>query len=860
MNKFKEIYLKNKPRLIIAASVVLILIALINLYILLAVRITSNDECLWNEKQVSKDSVMIIFSNVKVGGVTWNAGIRDGDKLLAINNTQISDPTSAQIILNKFSYGQYADYTIEKQNTGAIVHTKVFVKKLIQIGSLANGILALIWMIIGFIVLMSKPNGRVQKLFYSIGVCAVLATLGNFVPNTINPEVIRKDYIGFLIVLIGTSIGNGFIPFLFLNFFWTFPNQYKFLDKKLVRRLLIILPIALSIYIFINTLTSYNTLKIDITKILFERTMLEYLGSASNLIAFASLFISYRRLKNKEEKKPIIIILVAYLVAIIAVIYTSRIAPAISDTIFNSPAYYTPIILIILVPIAFAYSIFKYQLMDVSVVIKNTVMYGTATVGVAVIYFFTIYILGQRISEAIGTEFQSLIAGVVFIAFAMVFQSTKDKFQDFLTEKFYPEQFAYQKVLIKFSNEVATVVGLNNILDAMENTFVDSLKINRLGILLKNYKSDKFTLVRNRGISQGNLILENDKLEEEIVKKTMLTEHLVIERNEFKNVFTNSASILEEQQIYTILPMVIKSKVIGLLLFGLKHSGAQFAGKDLELLYATASQAAIAVENARLYQSEAEKLRLERDLDLARRIQQGLLPKCIPSINGLDICGEMIPAMQVGGDYFDYIPVSDSQLFIVVGDVSGKGLSASLYMTKLQTMVQLACTGGKTPKEVLIDINKRLYESIEKSWFVTMTLALFDMEKNTITFCRAGHVPLLVAENGSVSSHRSRGLGVGLEKGIIFANTLVEETVKLKPGQIFGFFSDGISEAMNENLDFFGEERIYGILKNKTASRSTAIMDEIWNEIKVFRGNFDQNDDMTVVLVKIMQTPAQLKA
>ena len=117
--------------------------------------------------------------------------------------------------------------------------------------------------------------------------------------------------------------------------------------------------------------------------------------------------------------------------------------------------------------------------------------------------------------------------------------------------------------------------------------------------------------------------------------------------------------------------MVIKSRVIGLLQFGLKQSGSQFAGKDLELLYAAANQAAISIENARLYRSEADKLKLERDLDLARKIQQSLLPKCNPDVHGLDICGQMIPAMQVGGDYYDLISISPTRLFVVVGDVSG---------------------------------------------------------------------------------------------------------------------------------------------------------------------------------------------
>jgi len=287
------------------------------------------------------------------------------------------------------------------------------------------------------------------------------------------------------------------------------------------------------------------------------------------------------------------------------------------------------------------------------------------------------------------------------------------------------------------------------------------------------------------------------------------------------------------------------------LLFGLKHSGSQFAGKDLDLLLATANQSAISIENARLYHSEAEKIRIENDLKLARKIQQGLLPKCLPDIKRLDISGEMIPAMQVGGDYYDVIPVSDSKLFIVVGDVSGKGLPASLYMTKLQTMVQLSCIDGRTPKEILIDVNKRIYSSIERNSFITMTLALFDMDKMSVRFCRAGHMPILTANNGTVDIYKSQGLGIGLEQGIIFESTLIELEINLIPGQIYAFYSDGITEAMNEKDEMFGEDKLTEILKGKSNTRSTEVMNRVWNEVKQFRGSAHPNDDMTMVIVKV---------
>jgi sigma-B regulation protein RsbU (phosphoserine phosphatase) len=287
------------------------------------------------------------------------------------------------------------------------------------------------------------------------------------------------------------------------------------------------------------------------------------------------------------------------------------------------------------------------------------------------------------------------------------------------------------------------------------------------------------------------------------------------------------------------------------MLLGLKHSGAKFAGKDLDLLYAVANQSAVAIENARLYRSEAEKIKLERDLDLARKIQQGLLPKKIPAIKGLDISGEMIPAMQVGGDYYDLIPIGEDKLFVVVGDVSGKGLSASLYMTKVQTMVESACKPGKEPREILIDINKRIYQSMERNWFVTMTLALFDMKENKVKFCRAGHMPVFTAQNGSINKYRTLGLGIGLERGIIFEKTLNEEEVTLHKNQIFAFFSDGITEAMNEKNDLFGEDKLSELLINKSFHKSRDILNDIWKNIKSYRGTAEVNDDMTMVVVKI---------
>ena len=848
MNSIKRFFLKYRLNIASTLTVLLTLIAVLSIYFTLEVNVTSNDECIWRPTKIEKDSTAILFETVKVDGVTYNAGIRNGDELLEINGVPIKDVFVAQSILNKVKSGDYADYKIRKPD-GKVIETKVFVKKLINFASLAQCITGLLFLLIGFIVYSAKPDGLSQKLFFALGVFFVIAAAN--VLFDFNLKFIQENPFQSLIVISIGLTSRIAVQFFLLYFVWTFPKPFVFTNRNSFRITFIIIFALLSIIGILFTASIRDTQFKSFDLYNLYQNILRIIFIAIFVIAWISMIIQYVREKTLANKKPLLLFVIAFTFGIIIQFYTSAIAPAISDTMFNSPEYYMPIILIVFIPITLAYAIFKYHLLDVSIVIRNTIIYGTAMATVAGIYFIVIYLLGQGISNAIGSENQGIVAGVFFLIFAFIFQSTKDRFQDFLTRKFYPEQFAYQKVLVQFSNDVSIVVGTDKILDLTSRTFIDALKINKFGILLRDFKKDVLFLVRGVGFSNPNCVIEKSNMLGVFKEKSLVSNYPVIEQQDFVNVFPERADRLIEEEIYSVIPMIVNSKIVGALLFGLKYSGSKFGGKDLELLNAAANQIAISLENARLYKSESEKIKIERDLDLAKKIQQGLLPKCIPNLRGLDICGEMIPAMQVGGDYYDLIPLSDTKLFVAVGDVSGKGLSASLYMTKLQTMVQISTQISSSPKEILIEINKRLYESMERSWFITMTLALFDTETKTIKFCRAGHMPLITANNGTVESIKTGGIGLGLEKGEVFERTLQEVELKTKPNQIFAFFSDGITEAMNEKDEMFGEDKLNEILKGKSNNRSTEVMDKIWSEVQLFRGSTPVNDDMTMVIVKV---------
>ncbi len=847
---------KYRKKLILPVTLLLAVIGFINIYFILNITPRTNDECLWKQEKIGEDSVRIYFDLVKFEGITWNAGIRDGDDFLKIDGKKLRNIFHASYLADRKESGDSLVFTYSRN--GQVFNTTIKVKKIIEFGSLAIALFGMIWLAVGFVVLSSKPFGLPQILFYRIGALFVMySTFSVFTGNNLLNPIFQYPFLLLIADLIWI-FGITFLPFLIVHFFWVFPIETKIIRKKFTSKILLITPtvifiVTMIVRVFTVYVPSAKGEKMLIAPFFFVAVFTAFLLIAL-IVGLISLIRSYTKLENPNERAPIFIVIIGYSLGIASILYVNTFARALAETVFNNPEYFLPIFLVILLPLAFGYSIFRYSLLDVSDVLKNAILYGTATFSLAGVYFLLIYVLGQTISEALTTEYQGVVAAGIFIIFAFIFQSTKDKFQNIITKYFYPEQFAYQKVLLKFSSDISTIVGMDNILDTVQDTFMDALKVEKFGIALRDPKTNSFVLKREDGFKNKKLYFPNN---DNIITKT-ITDNLnlkhpnAFDQLEFESIFPCAYKQLEEEGIYTIIPLVIKNQIIGLLLFGLKHSGAQFAGKDLDLLIAAANQTAVAIENARLYEEEAKKIKLERELDVARQIQESLLPVDVPKIRNIDTAGVMIPAMQVGGDYYDLIKISDTQMFIVVGDVSGKGLSASFYMSKLQTMIQLFCKESKSPKEILIELNQKIAGNIEKQWFITLTIAFIDIAKRTIKISRAGHTPTLQYSNGVVKYLKPSGMGVGLEFGGIFESSLEELELPIVPRDIFIFTSDGVNEAMNDENKFYGYDKLVKVLKDKRDTSSDEIVNGIIKSLEKFRGSMEPNDDITLVVLKFL--------
>jgi len=305
----------------------------------------------------------------------------------------------------------------------------------------------------------------------------------------------------------------------------------------------------------------------------------------------------------------------------------------------------------------------------------------------------------------------------------------------------------------------------------------------------------------------------------------------------------------ESGEIRSLLavPLKLKNKMIGVLCLFNKKDNTDFTSEDLRLLSIIAIQSTQTIENARLYEEERKLLALEEDLRTARNIQQALLPKSYPIIEGLEIFGLSIPAKEVGGDYYDFIQIDDSHLGIAIADVSGKGTSAALLMANLHASLRGQAFMNPSVKGTVTKVNFMLSRFMDMGKFITLFYGVLDIKNKTFTFTNAGHnFPFLLDQDGNLKTLEKGGTILGMFDNIVYE----EETVQLKPGDSLLLYTDGITEAMNEKEEMFEEERLLNLLKGNQKSSAQKLSQKIVDDVFSFQGTQPQSDDLTLVLVK----------
>ncbi len=300
--------------------------------------------------------------------------------------------------------------------------------------------------------------------------------------------------------------------------------------------------------------------------------------------------------------------------------------------------------------------------------------------------------------------------------------------------------------------------------------------------------------------------------------------------------------------INVISQMMIQGEVKGVLVVGKKLHGGLFTRDDISFIEALGNTALAALENARLFQEEVNKKRLESEIALAHDIQMKLLPDKIPHFEGYDLAAVSISSKQVGGDYYDFIPLSKHEMLVAIADVSGKGMPASLLMANIQAALRALAPLRLELPDMTERINAIVYQNTGADKFITFFCGIINSKDSTFTYVNAGHnPPMLLRSDGSVSELNEGGIILGI---LDFTPPYKQGTVTLSDGDVLLLYTDGVSEAMDTQNVEFSEAQTCNVLKESSGESACTIVKHIIEKVQTHAGDAPQSDDITLAVVK----------
>lgn len=407
------------------------------------------------------------------------------------------------------------------------------------------------------------------------------------------------------------------------------------------------------------------------------------------------------------------------------------------------------------------------------------------------------------------------------------------------------------ETLAEIGREMAAVLDLDVLLSRIAQMASRLVDYRTFGILLLNEATQELEI--KAAVKYGERVqLPTVRVGEGLVGYAALHREAVLAPDVSKD--PRYIKVVEDVRSELVVPMLAKDRCIGV--FDLESPELDaFTKRDVEILRLLASQAAVAIENARLYEEvSANEARLERELKFATRVQGALLPTHLPKrVKGIDLAASFAPARELGGDFHDFILPESTTVIVAVGDVSGKGVPAALYavfageLVRGRTFRRRHLPERSSPANVLTSINTILHERQLEEYYCTLCYAVFDLRRRTLTLANSG-IPYPLRISGGVCTQIE---SPGVPLGSFFGVTYDEVMYPLAKGDTFVFYSDGVSEAMNSRNEEYTTSRLIDVVTAVRDQPAADIASVIVRSVDEHRAGYPPNDDTTIVVVKI---------
>ena len=796
----------------------------------------------------------ILIQDLVPGGGAEKAGIRPGDVILGIGHRMLARPADAPPELRRHGVGESVRYLVQRGEQVFEVTVVLSAYRAASLSYFYFAFLGTLFVTLGWFVYSRRPSDPAAAVFFLLCTLFLLFFVCRLRP-------LSYYWIDYFVQLAGT-FALFLLPAVFLHFFLLFPSRkdLRFAEGATGRTR----SFLAALQRFLNGSPLFLVLLYTLPPATYVVKMAAYAGSGRPerlvygapllswilladylVLGLLALFHSWWTAPERRQRQQILVLLVGTLSGTVPFVLV----------VFWFPAFFKSdrllawgVVPMALVPLSFAYSIVRFRLFDVQVIIKKSIVYALVTAAVTGFYALAI-VTGSRLASSYVLFSSPLFAFSFALMIVLVVDPLRRRIQEFVDRRFFRDRADFQRALVEMSRSVVSQLERGKLHELLTGRTAELLRLERLvlltprpedGALAAPAAGDGSALVLPLGSRLGSLLVERGD-------PVRMTELAPVRLDEASRRFWEAA---HKQGVRVLVPVVTRGRLLGLLAVGAKRSEEDFGPEDLDHLTTIANQGALGLEAVALHEELTRRAEVERDLEIARDIQVSLFPRELPKLPGIDFFGVSRPAKVVGGDFYDFLPFAgDGRLGLVVGDVSGKSIPASLLMVAAKEIVYARAMTNPDPAVVFRESNRRIY-AIKRRMFVALSYFVIDPDALTLHYTVGGQpAPLLVRGEGAVVEIPSPD--VRLPLGALRDTVYDARTFFLRRGDLLLFYTDGLNEAMSANQVPYGDERLKASLVRHASKPLPELADELLEDIRQFTYGAEQYDDQTFVLMRV---------
>jgi phosphoserine phosphatase RsbU/P len=520
--------------------------------------------------------------------------------------------------------------------------------------------------------------------------------------------------------------------------------------------------------------------------------------------------------------------------------------------------------LFMVAPLTLAYVVLVQRALDVRVLLRMGTRYALARVSLWVLQVALLTVIGLRLLRPVIHSQQpqpSDFAGaLVFLALVLVLRfGVRDHLRQWVDRRFFREAYNAEVMLSELSDEVRQFTETKPLLETVAQRIRQTLHVNQIALLLR--RGDAFYLEQAIGVApEGSLALPGQSSAVRYLMNSNQPARLY--RNDPDAWYLMAGTVerraLDQLNAELLLPLPGRNRLMGIMALGPKRSEAAWSRTDLQVLQTVARQTGLALEVSELAHSlaaeAAQRERVNREIEIAREVQERLFPQEMPNLPGASVAGHCRPALGVGGDYYDVITLEDGRLGLAIGDVSGKGISAALLMASLRASLRgVTLDSPRDFANLMHKVNRLVYEASASNRYATFFFAAYDPRTRRLECVNAGHNPPVLLRGEQVIRLEADGPVVGL---LPFA-PYTEQSLTLEPGDLLILYTDGISEAMTHDDEEWGEERMIACASKARDKGADEVLRCLFRDADAFTAGAPQHDDMTLLVLRLDPVPVR---